>query len=394
METSPQSCLPEVESLPDGFFEGSSDPVDRKSPLDYKDALIDIGMSAEIERIVMNPDITVVDGFGSSKGFVGEAKESEKEGSKSFEGEETKGCLEFTTPQVAASATNSECKKTKKIDPSETKRKVKKSNIRPKNEFLELALMYQKVTSERDAAVAAREKLESLCRELQRQNKLLMEECQRVSTEGQNIRSDLSTKFKDAIKDVSIKLEEQKDDCISQLKENEMLKNKLKHLGDQYILAEQQFEQKLKQKTLEVQIADLKLQQHQENITAEQTQMQLYSEQVIQLQETEKKLRLQLNADDEKFQQFQDALLKSNQVFETFKQEMEKMTKLIKDLKKENAFLKGKCEKTDFTLIKLVEDRESTKKQIEKLTNQKEKLESLCRSLQAERKQFSNKESD
>lgn len=31
--------------------------------------------------------------------------------------------------------------------------------------------------------------------------------------------------------------------------------------------------------------------------------------------------------------------------------------------------------------------REVTKKQIEKLKNQKEKLESLCRSLQAERKQ-------
>jgi len=31
--------------------------------------------------------------------------------------------------------------------------------------------------------------------------------------------------------------------------------------------------------------------------------------------------------------------------------------------------------------------RELTKKQIEKLKNQKEKLESLCRSLQAERKQ-------
>lgn len=61
----------------------------------------------------------------------------------------------------------------------------------------------------------------------------------------------------------------------------------------------------LKQKALEVQIADLKLQQQQENITAEQTQMQLYDEQVIQLKETEKRLRLQLNADDEKFQQFQ-----------------------------------------------------------------------------------------
>lgn len=86
METSPQSCLPEVESLPDGFFEGSSDLVERKSPLDYKDALIDIGMSAEIECIDSNPDISVVDGSGSVKGLVVEATKSEKEGSKSSEG--------------------------------------------------------------------------------------------------------------------------------------------------------------------------------------------------------------------------------------------------------------------------------------------------------------------
>nr|DAD26110.1 TPA_asm: hypothetical protein HUJ06_027578 [Nelumbo nucifera] len=81
--------------------------------------------------------------------------------------------------------------------------------------------------------------------------------------------------------------------------------------------------------------------------------------------------------------------MKSNEVFETFKQEIEKMAKSIKELKKENVFLKSKCEKSDFTLIELVEEREQFKKQIEKLKNQKEKLESLCRSLQAERKQTS-----
>jgi len=56
---------------------------------------------------------------------------------------------------------------------------------------------------------------------------------------------------------------------------------------------------------LELQLADLKIQQHQERSAQEQTQMQLYAEQVTQLLATEKNLQLQLAADGEKFQQFQ-----------------------------------------------------------------------------------------
>ncbi|KAK3035353.1 hypothetical protein RJ639_033637, partial [Escallonia herrerae] len=221
------------------------------------------------------------------------------------------------------------------------------------------------------------------------------DECKRVSTEGQNLRSDLSAKFQDAIKEVSHKLEEQKDDCLTQLKENEIesfnfrLKIKSKHLTDQYALTEQQYAQKLKQKTLELQIADIKIRQNEEKLVQEQSQMKLYAEQVSQLLATEKNLQLQLTADGEKFEQFQDALLKSNEVFETFKKEIEKMTKSMKELKKENTFLKSKSEKSDITLIELVEEREHLKKQLEKIKNQKEKLESLCRSLQVERKQNS-----
>uniref|UniRef100_A0A5B7A6M2 Putative beta-taxilin isoform X1 n=1 Tax=Davidia involucrata TaxID=16924 RepID=A0A5B7A6M2_DAVIN len=277
----------------------------------------------------------------------------------------------------------------RKTETSEVKRKNTKRTFKSEKEFLEFTLKYQQVLAERDAAIAVRDKLESLCRELQRQNKMLMDECKRASVEGQNLRLDLSTKFQDAIKEVSSKLEEQNDECLSQLKENEMLRNKLKQLIDQYALSEQQNAQKLKQKTLELQIADLKIQQHEEKLVQEQSQMKLYAEQVSQLLATEKNLRLQLTADGEKFQQFQDALVKSNEVFETFKQEIEKMTKSIKELKKENTFLKGKCEKSDITLIELVEEREHLKKQLEKTKNQKEKLESLCRSLQVERKQNS-----
>lgn len=65
------------------------------------------------------------------------------------------------------------------------------------------------------------------------------------------------------------------------------------------------FNVQLKQKSLELQIADLKIKQHEEKLIQEQTQMKLYAEQVSQLLATEKNLRLQLTADGEKFQQFQ-----------------------------------------------------------------------------------------
>ena len=64
-------------------------------------------------------------------------------------------------------------------------------------------------------------------------------------------------------------------------------------------------DEQLKQKSLEFQIADLKIRQHEEKLIQEQAQMKLYAEQVSQLLSTEKNLRLQLTADGDKFQQFQ-----------------------------------------------------------------------------------------
>ncbi|GLJ26374.1 hypothetical protein SUGI_0508170 [Cryptomeria japonica] len=277
---------------------------------------------------------------------------------------------------------------------SEMKVKQTKGTSKPGKELTDLHQKYLQVLAERDSVllelkknISLREKLEALCRELQRQNKMLTEECRKVSTEGQQKRLELSNKFHDAIKDVSTKLEEQKDERISQLKENEKLRDRLKQFSEQYEICKQQFEQQLKKKTLELQLAEIKLQQQQEACNQEQAKSQLYTEQITQLLTTEKNLRFQLAVDGEKFQEFQDTLTKSNEVFESFKKEMEKMAKTIKDLNKENNFLKSKCENSDISLIELVDERAKLKKQLEKTKNQKEKLESLCRSLQAERKQ-------
>jgi hypothetical protein len=56
----------------------------------------------------------------------------------------------------------------------ESKRKGSKNMFKSEKEFLEFMLKYQQVLSERDSAITVRDKLESLCRELQRQNKMLM----------------------------------------------------------------------------------------------------------------------------------------------------------------------------------------------------------------------------
>ncbi|XP_022134079.1 beta-taxilin isoform X2 [Momordica charantia] len=348
----------------------------------------DKGCTEQAETAVLNVEETFTESSVDESGcsIRGQAQEESQSSEKV-----TDGHIEASTAheREISSAEVVQTVKSIKFESTEVKRKNPKRTFKSEKEFLEFTLKYQQVTAERDAAIVVRDKLESLCRELQRQNKMLMDECKRVSTEGQSLRTELSVRFQDAIKDVSNKLEEQKDECLAQLKENETLRNKLKQLIDQFALSEQQFSKKLKQKTLELQIADLKTKQCEEKLNQEQSQIKSYAEQISQLLSTEKNLRLQLTADGEKFQQFQDALLKSNEVFETFKQEIDKMTKSIKELKKENSFLKSKCEKSDVTLIELLDERERLKKQLEKTKNQKEKLESLCRSLQAERKQSS-----
>nr|ACG40719.1 alpha-taxilin [Zea mays] len=399
MEGSPVTRLPEANSLPDGFVPDSESPgTDATFP--FSAPIVDDALNSDIpaatnpggEETLNDPPLPASSAEDASSAAAAEAL-----GTLSLDAAaEPERALEENGPTGAArgEASLKNCASelvgapTAQKGSVEPKRKVvKRSKLEKDRELFELAQQYHKVVAERDAAIGVKEKLESLCREFQRQNKMLKEECQRVSTEGQNMRMELSEKFDIAIKGVSVKLEEQRVECIAQLEENNMLRSKLKDIADQYNITQQKYAHQLKEKMMELELADLRLQQHQEKAAHEHTQMQLYAEQVSQLMTTEKNLRLQLASDGERFQHFQDALSKSNEVFETYKQEMEKMILVIKNLKKDNEFLKGKCENSDIALVKLIEERELTKKQIEKLKNQKETLESLCRSLQAERKQ-------
>lgn len=278
MENSAANQLPEVDSLPDGFVESLPDSIAPVTPSNEKEKPLHeykINKSMELDSSNDSSYEASVNGFVAVEGKGEKVPKlrtfpvplSEKDGYDAS-GESANvsddGCLELREdtsvikaesstsvsggtdlrtstinmkggsdePNNAKEGLSSENLKTRK-DSLEGKRKSSKRTFKTEQEILEFTLKYKQVLAERDAAIAVRDKLESLCRELQRQNKLLMDEFKRVSEDGQNLRSDLSTKFEDAIKDVSIRLEEQKGECLSQLKENEMLRDKLKQLADQ-----------------------------------------------------------------------------------------------------------------------------------------------------------------
>ncbi|KAJ3699495.1 hypothetical protein LUZ61_003200 [Rhynchospora tenuis] len=286
MEASAANRLPEADSLPDGFVESSAEPASSQPSDQGKDCSISLDLDRPDETTkpdaascasaaqTLEPEILALslqqlstsDNLAKESDNVSSPEDSKDtkgvtspEGAKELHIEGTK---EISTVEAA------ECLRNLKEN-SEPKRKATKRSAKSEKELLELTLMYQKAIAERDSAIAVRERLESLCRELQRQNKMLMvisdfssclilfffsafsfvcfiqEECRRVSTEGQNMRHELSERFNNAIKDVSSKLEEQKDECLSQLKENELLRGKLKGLADQYTISEQQFANKV-----------------------------------------------------------------------------------------------------------------------------------------------------
>lgn len=268
------------------------------SEMNHSNASVDRGSAEQTEgTLVMPKSVNPVSETSGGVSGCSEVKGQAQGECQNTERSADRGLAAHGTCVKELSASESDdTLRNKKPETTENKRKNVKRGFKSEKEFLEFTLKYQQVLAERDAAIAVRDKLESLCRELQRQNKMLMDECKRVSTEGQNLRLELSSKFQDAIKDVSIKLEEQKDECLAQLKENDMLRNNLKHLADQCALSEQQYAQQLKQKTLELQIADLKIKQHEEKLVQEQSQMKLYAEQVSELLATEKKFASAVNS--------------------------------------------------------------------------------------------------
>eukprot|EP00160_Parvularia_atlantis_P003094 Unigene12576_Nuclearia_a/m.38197 Unigene12576_Nuclearia_a/g.38197 ORF Unigene12576_Nuclearia_a/g.38197 Unigene12576_Nuclearia_a/m.38197 type:complete len:436 (-) Unigene12576_Nuclearia_a:8-1315(-) len=232
---------------------------------------------------------------------------------------------------------------------------------------------------------AMKTRLESLCRELQKENKRIKEESRAMIQAEQAKREELSAQFQKAITEIKAKMEdgEQK---LRKAQDGEVMREQLRNIVEQYNLREQHFNSILRSKDLEVKLYEAKLVQQTEMAIQEHQRSIAFKQQHDLSIQRENELRQQLETYADKFEQVQDAINKSNEVFNAFKREMEQMTKKLRKMEKENEALKAKCDGMNRNISELQEERAKTLKLLEAHKGQKTKLESLCRAMQSERR--------
>ncbi|KAL7915002.1 myosin-like coiled-coil domain-containing protein [Trichoderma velutinum] len=244
---------------------------------------------------------------------------------------------------------------------------------------------------ERDASrtelsktVGLKEKLEKLCRELQRDNNKMKNENKELqSTQKRN-----NTAWDEKFASLLSKLEgyqEEKDTPKKQVVDMEMdelFRVRFKSFIEQYELRELHFHSLMRTKELEVQYHLSRHDREKKNAEAESTKARHLQAQVHAFTKTETELRNQLNVYVDKFKQVEDTLNNSNDLFLSFRKEMEDMSKKGKRLEKENEALKRQKEATTANIIHMAEERQDWKRKIEAADKKNEKLMSIIQQMQ------------
>ncbi|CAF0707688.1 unnamed protein product [Brachionus calyciflorus] len=284
----------------------------------------------------------------------------------------------------------------------ENSKKLTTSNKELEKQIQSISKQKDFAQSEYGKAIIAKDKLESLCRELQKYNKSIKEENLTRIKEEEERRKEITAKFQVSIDEINKQVMENSEKNGSLIQENANLAAKLKNLLEQYELREQHIEKVLKHKDLEIQLADAKFQQSElkfnelsERNKAEKSIFETHCNELLKKcefhQEAEKQLRSQLSSYTEKYEEFQTTLKKSNQMFDSFKTEMDKMTKKIKKLEAETTQWKKKWESCDKSLQNVISQKNELEVESKNLKNKYDSMEKISRALQVERESFKEK---
>ncbi|KAG7057597.1 hypothetical protein JMJ77_0004980 [Colletotrichum scovillei] len=238
--------------------------------------------------------------------------------------------------------------------------------------------------TELSKTVGLKEKLEKLCRELQRDNN-------KYKNENKTLQDNLkhnSSAYDEKHAALLAKLEgiqEEKDHPRKQVVDmsvDTLFKNRFKSFIEQYELRELHFHSTMRTKELEVQYNMARYEREKKLAEAESTRARNLQAQVQTFTKTETELRNQLNVYVDKFKQVEDTLNNSNDLFLTFRKEMEDMSKKTKRLEKENETMKRKHEATNANIIRMAEEREDWRKKAAEAIKRAEKLRSIIEQMQ------------
>ncbi|KAI0166744.1 myosin-like coiled-coil protein-domain-containing protein [Hypoxylon sp. FL1284] len=232
--------------------------------------------------------------------------------------------------------------------------------------------------------ISLKEKLEKLCRELQKENNKLKNEHRALNDTHDRLKSSSDERFKKLL-DTMEGFQEEKDNPRKQvvyMKAEELFKARFKSLIDQYELRELHFHSSMRTKEIEVQWNMARFEQQKKTAETETTRARQLNSQVLTFSKTETELRNQLNVYVEKFKQVEDTLNNSNDLFLTFRKEMEDMSKKTKKLEKENENFKRKEGALNQNIFKMAEERNRHIKDLEDIKKKNDKLTSIINQMQ------------
>ncbi|XP_030746272.1 beta-taxilin [Sitophilus oryzae] len=242
----------------------------------------------------------------------------------------------------------------------------------------------------------AKGQLENLCRELQKQNKLIKEENVARIKEEEDRRREVANTFTERLTALTNLITESKDKSNKFKEENQSMTDKLTELYKQYQQRENHLETVTKQLELQKKLAETQAKKVEIEHEAErqtflaqrkalEVQLEQYEREIVLLQEKNRSLEAQVDLYKSEYSNFETTMTKSNKVFDTFKQEMSKMSKQLHLLESERNDLQKRWQSSVNSLIVLSEQHMSLANEQTSLEKKLTTLQKLCRQLQEER---------
>ncbi|KAI0398166.1 myosin-like coiled-coil protein-domain-containing protein [Xylariaceae sp. FL0594] len=232
--------------------------------------------------------------------------------------------------------------------------------------------------------IGLKEKLEKLCRELQKENNKLKNEHRALNDAHDRLKSSSDERFKKVLETLEA-YQEEKDNPRKQvvyMKAEELFKNRFKSLIDQYELRELHFHSAMRTKEIEVQWNMARYEQQKKAAEAEANRARQLNSQVVTLTKTENELRNQLSAYAEKYKQVEQSLNNSNELYLTFRKEVEEMSKRTKKLERDNEAYRRKDMALNQNILKMAEERNKHLKELEDTRKKNQKLTSIINQMQ------------
>lgn len=272
------------------------------------------------------------------------------------------------------------CKKLWKLmqDEQDVTMKLSARTEAERREIEEMERDRDNCKQELNKITAMKDKLESLCRQLQQQTKALADETKQLTDNERLRRQELADEFQNTIGDVKVKMDQQAQERTQQARENEELRSRFKQFFERYDKREKELLEQQKQHEEEIKVFEGKLSEQVQLYRREASREATAKRENEALVETDKVLRTQLKTYSDKFSQFQEALSKSDKVFGQYNRQRNKMQRRVETLEKENAELRPRNEKR---LAVATRERDN-------LLREKETLQERCKQLQQTRQRM------